>query len=242
MPKDGPALDLASLAFSDELTAPRQDLIAALEKLSTGPVPKALEALGFSAGQADDIGHDGALASSPTAPAASVYTGVLYDRLGFASLRRAASKRAARHVLIASALWGFVTPGDHIPYYRFSMKARLPRIGAPTAFWRLHLAGVMEAAGFDRSGDLVLDMRSAAYSAAWKPKQATLLPVKAFTETGGVRKAVSHMAKATRGEVARAVLEAAALPEDPQAAAGLLEDAGHRVELSNGSLDVIVEG
>jgi hypothetical protein len=38
------------------------------------------------------------------------------------------------------------------------------------------------------------------------------------------------------------VLEAAALPEDPQAAAGLLEDAGHRVELSNGSLDVIVEG
>jgi len=30
-----------------------------------------------------------------------------------------------------------------------------------------------------------LDMRSAAYSSMWKPKQATLLEVRAFTEKDG---------------------------------------------------------
>lgn len=241
VPQDGPSLDLQSLAFAERLTGPRKDLIAALEEVGGGPLPEALRTLGFSPGQAGDVERDAALASAATAPAAEVYTGVLYDRLDFASLGRTASKRARSHVLIASALWGFVRPSDAIPYYRFSMKARLPGIGAPASLWRPHLAAAMESAGLDREGDLILDMRSGAYSAAWKPKGATLLPVKAFTETGGARKAVSHMAKATRGEVARSVLSAAKLPQSPEAVAGLLEGAGHRVELSAGSLDVIVE-
>jgi cytoplasmic iron level regulating protein YaaA (DUF328/UPF0246 family) len=242
VPGDGPALELSDLAFGEHLTPPRQRLIAALEKLGSGPESRALEALGFSAGQAGDIAHDSALATAPAAPAAGIYTGVLYDRLDFPGLSRAASKRTGSQVLIASALWGFVRPSDAIPYYRFSMKARLPGIGAPTSFWRPQLAAAMEASGLDREGALMLDMRSGAYSAAWKPKEATLLPVKAFTETGGTRKAVSHMAKATRGEVARTVLEAGSTPGDPEAVAGLLEAAGYRVELPTGSLDVIVDG
>jgi uncharacterized protein len=83
-------------------------------------------------------------------------------------------------------------------------------------------------------------MRSGAYSAAWKPKQATLVHVRAFSEVKGKRKPVSHMAKATRGEVARALLEAKKAPESPEGAATIAEAAGFTVELTPGFLDVIV--
>ena len=85
-------------------------------------------------------------------------------------------------------------------------------------------------------------MRSGAYAAAWKPKRATLLPVRAFSEVGGERKVVSHMAKAVRGDVARALLKAKKPPADPEAAAAVAEAAGFAVELNAGNLDVIVAG
>jgi len=83
-------------------------------------------------------------------------------------------------------------------------------------------------------------MRSAAYSPFWKPRRATLLSVRAFTEADGERKAVSHMAKAVRGDVARALLQAERAPKNPETAAAIAESAGFRVELSDGTLDVIV--
>jgi cytoplasmic iron level regulating protein YaaA (DUF328/UPF0246 family) len=64
--------------------------------------------------------------------------------------------------------------------------------------------------------------------------------VRAFTEVNGERKVVSHMAKAVRGDVARALLTAKKAPSDPEAAAAIAEAAGFTVELSDGSLDVIV--
>lgn len=129
-----------------------------------------------------------------------------------------------------------VRPEDRIPHYRFSPKTRLDGIGPPATYWRPALAAALP----DEEGDLILDMRSGAYVAAWKPKRATLLAVRAFTESNGERKAVSHMAKAVRGEVARALLEAKKPPTDPTGAAAIAEAAGHSVELGDGSLDVIV--
>ena len=66
--------------------------------------------------------------------------------------------------------------------------------------------------------------------------------MRAFSEVKGKRKPVSHMAKATRGEVARALLEAKKPPESPEAAASITEAAGFTVELTPGFLDVIVRG
>lgn len=175
---------------------------------------------------------DPSLREAPAAPAHEVYTGVLFKRLQLSELPAAARRR----VLIASALWGVVRPDDRIPYYKFPPKTRLEGIGAPNAFWRPALAAALP----DEEGDLVVDMRSGAYAAAWKPKRATLLAVRAFTEEGGRRKAVSHMAKAVRGDVARALLEAKKAPSDPAGAAAIAEAAGFTVELSDGNLDVIV--
>ena len=231
-PAKGAPLDLDSLIYAEQLGPKRVQLLDALEKLAKAPRKAAAKKLGVSAGQADEVGVGATLRSAPAAPAAEVYTGVLYDRLGLTELPAAARKR----VLIASALWGVVRPSDRIPYYRFSAKARLGGIGALAGFWRPALAAALP----DQEGDLVVDMRSGAYSAAWKPKQATLLAVRAFSISGGERVVVSHMAKAVRGDVAKALLEAKKAPTDAQGAADAAAKAGFEVELNGSNLDVIV--
>ncbi|HSS43571.1 MAG TPA: peroxide stress protein YaaA [Solirubrobacterales bacterium] len=175
---------------------------------------------------------DPSLLEAPAAPASEVYSGVLFGRLELAKL----SAKARKRVLIASALWGVVAPDDRIPSYKFPPKTRLKGFEAPNAYWRPALAAALP----DAEGELVVDMRSGAYVPAWKPKRATLLAVRAFTEVDGQRKAVSHMAKAVRGDVARVLLTAMKAPADPESAAAIVEDAGFTVELSGGNLDVIV--
>jgi cytoplasmic iron level regulating protein YaaA (DUF328/UPF0246 family) len=175
---------------------------------------------------------DPALREAPAAPAGEVYTGVLFKRLELPELSAAARKR----VLISSSLWGVVRPDDRIPYYKFPPKTRLKGIGPPNAFWRPALATALP----DKEGQLVVDMRSGAYAAAWKPERATLLAVRAFTEERGQRKAVSHMAKAVRGDLARVLLEARKAPSNPEGAVALVEASGFTVDLAADSLDVIV--
>jgi hypothetical protein len=177
------------------------------------------------------------LRKAPAAPAAEVYTGVLYQRLELAGLGAAARRRAAKRVLIASALWGFVRPTDRIPYYKLPPSTKLDGIGPLAAWWRESLAAAMP----DSAGETIVDMRSGAYVAAWKPTQATLLSVRAFREEKGKRKAVSHMAKAVRGDVARALLLAKREPKTPDEVAAVAAAAGFEVELTPSSLDVIVE-
>lgn len=204
-PESGEPVDLGSLAFAEELSEKRAQLLDAL---------------------------DPQLREAPAAPAAEVYTGVLFKRLELPKL----PVEARRQVLIASALWGFVRPDDRIPYYKLPPKTRLDGIGPPPAFWRPALAEALP----DEEGELIVDMRSGAYAGFWKPQRATLLAVRAFTETDGERKAVSHMAKAVRGDVARVLLQAKKPAEDPASAAAIAESAGFTVELGDGNLDVIV--
>lgn len=231
-PSEGAPVDLDSLAFAAELGERRGRLLDALERLGTISAARALKQLDISKGQAGEIAVDAALRTAPAAPAAEIYTGVLYDHLRLPEL----PARARRQVLIASALWGMLRPEDRIPYYRFSAKARLARIGALSTYWRAALATAMP----DEPGDLVVDMRSAAYAAAWKPRRASLLSVRAFSESGGKRKPVSHMAKAVRGEVAQALLLAKQAPASAEAAAAVAAGAGFEVELDGFNLDVIV--
>lgn len=231
-PSEGEPLDLHSLAFAAELGERRERLLDALERLGTISTARALKQLDISKGQVGEIAVDAALRTAPAAPAGEIYTGVLYDHLRLPRL----PARARRRVLIASALWGVLRPQDRIPYYRFSAKARLARIGPLSPYWREALSAAMP----DEPGGLVVDMRSAAYAAAWKPRRATLLSVRAFSVSGGVRKPVSHMAKAVRGDVARELLLAKQAPADPEAAATIARAAGYEVELSGSNLDVIV--
>jgi uncharacterized protein len=169
---------------------------------------------------------DSSLRSAPAIPAAELYTGVLFAALGLADL-------PWDGVLIASALWGVVRPGDRIPAYRLEMSAKPPGIGALAAYWREPLRKVVPDRG------LVLDLRSGAYAAAWQPRRATYLAVRGFTEApDGQRTVITHMAKRVRGEVARLVLLAGGA-ERPEEVAEIATAGGLRVELSDGRLEVI---
>ncbi len=231
-PARGAPLDLDSLVHAEQLGVKRAALLDALEKLAKGPRGAAVKKLGVSAGQAGEVDVDAALRAAPAAPAAEVYTGVLYDRLGLPKLPATARQR----VLISSALWGVVRPEDRIPYYRFSAKARLGRVGPPAAFWRPALAAALP----DEEGELIIDMRSGAYATAWMPQRASLLAVRAFRISGGKRVPVSHMAKAVRGDVARMLLKPKKAPGDPEGVANVAAQAGFEVELNGSNLDVIV--
>jgi cytoplasmic iron level regulating protein YaaA (DUF328/UPF0246 family) len=223
-PADAPPVDLETLAFP-ALTERRRMLVTRLERLATGPRRRALAALGLSEAQSGELERDADLLGSPAAPAGGIYSGVLYQHLDLPSLPPAARRRAAERLYVASALWGVVSIADRIPAYRLSMGASLPRIPSLARWWRPSLAAALPADAF------VVDLRSAAYAAAWRPARGTVVEVKAFSEAGGVRRPISHMAKAVRGEVARMLVGERRAPGTPEEVAALVEAAGERVAL-----------
>jgi cytoplasmic iron level regulating protein YaaA (DUF328/UPF0246 family) len=227
-PEGGDPVDLDALAVP-VLGPARAKALRALLKLSRGQRKRAVAALGLSPGQAGDVDRNAVLDTAPAAPAAEVYTGVLFQHLDLATLSPAARRRAHERVLVASALWGVVTLEDRIPAYRLSMGARLPSLtkGGLAAWWRPQLTAALP----DEPGSLVVDLRSGTYAAAWRPRAATLVEVKASTADG---RPISHMAKAVRGTVARRVLQARRAPESPEDVAQLAgagDDGVGRVEL-----------
>ena len=219
-------VDLDALAHP-ELNPQRRKLIDKLDALTRINPKRALAALGLSAGQADELAKNADLLNQPAAPAADVYTGVLYQYLDLHSLSKPARKRAAERILIQSALWGVVRLEDRIPAYRLGISASLPRLSPKSlaAWWRPALEKALP------DDDLVVDMRSGGYAAAWKPKNGTLLGVRVFVEENGQRSVVTHMAKATRGDVARILVEAKSNPADPYEVARTVEATGLKCEV-----------
>jgi cytoplasmic iron level regulating protein YaaA (DUF328/UPF0246 family) len=223
-PDGAPPVALDALAFP-QLAPQREALATKLAKLAAGPQKKALAALDISAAQAGELARNADVLAAPAAPAGDIYSGVLYQFLDLPSLKAAESRRAAERLYVASALWGVVSIADRIPAYRLSIGSRLPRIPSLARWWRAPLAKALPRDAF------VVDLRSGAYAAAWRPRDGTVVEVKAFADSGGARKPISHMAKAVRGEVARLLVTAKAPAESPEEVASLVERAGDRVEL-----------
>ncbi|MEV8312742.1 peroxide stress protein YaaA [Streptomyces sp. NPDC059900] len=218
-----PALADARKAVLDELV----DLCVADEE-------KARDILGLSEGLRGEVAKNAELRTAGARPAGEIYTGVLYDALGLATLDAAAKRRAARSLLVFSGLWGAVGITDRIPSYRCSMGVKLPGLGALGAYWRTPMASAMPEAAGD---GLVLDLRSSAYAAAWKPKgevadrTATVRVLHAQMVDGvEKRSVVSHFNKATKGRIVRSLLETGAQPKGPAELVEALRDLGHVVE------------
>jgi cytoplasmic iron level regulating protein YaaA (DUF328/UPF0246 family) len=191
------------------------------------------------------VQRNAVLLDSPTARADAIYTGVLYDALGFDTLSPAARRRATARVAITSALFGIVRPGDRIPAYRLSGDATLPGTGSVAGAWREVLGeAVTEAVG---SG-LLVDLRSGTYAAFWRPSKelaGRVATVRVLHESGGKRSVVSHFNKATKGRIVRALLEDGASPRTPAALAETLTRLGWTVETGEPTakgtqLDVVV--
>jgi cytoplasmic iron level regulating protein YaaA (DUF328/UPF0246 family) len=151
------------------------------------------------------------LRSEPARPAREIYTGVLYQALDLPSLPATAQRR----FVIISAQYGAVRPADRIAAYRRSIDARR---------WRALLEPELRRAA---GRGTILDCRSAAYVAAWRPSGALAertAHVAVVREVDGVRTVVSHDAKRTRGLVARYVAETGESPGTVEQLAALIGD------------------
>ncbi|GLY18719.1 UPF0246 protein [Kineosporia sp. NBRC 101677] len=216
--KRGKPVELAQLSFP-ELADLRKQALEALIEVSARP--DALELLDVGASLADEVARNLTLHTAPTRPAHQVYTGVLYDALSWDSLSPAARRRGNNRVLVISALWGALRPGDRVPSYRLSMDGDLPALGPLARHWRSELPNVLTAAAGKRG--VVVDCRSGPYVAAAPVSSfsddvaARTVAVRVLRETNGKRSVVSHLAKHTRGEVTRYLLEQEADPRTPEA-------------------------
>lgn len=166
-------LSLKALSFSKDLTSARE---IALKK----------------------YGKTGA-----TAKAIDIYTGVLYQSLGWETLSAAAKKRGEKSILIISAVFGVVSPVDKIPTYKAKIEPKI---------WREPLA---EALG-SIDEDLFIDCRSSTYSTVWSPDPKKTVEVRVFQKKSGKLSVITHMSKKYRGELTRLLLVSGKNPKTPQ--------------------------
>lgn len=210
----GRPADPATWSFP-ELSEQRSTVATALAQVSRSPDAPAL--LGVSPNLLDEIARNLDLDTAAATPAREVYTGVLYDALDLESLPSAAKRRATRWVVVVSALYGAARLGDAIAPYRLAMGVDLPGIGPLAKAWRPQLDRVLPAAA---GRGCIVDCRSAAYVSAWVPGPELADRWAAITVPGA-----SHMAKHTRGLVARHLLASGADPRSVPRLVEVLEDA-----------------
>ena len=241
-PRRGKALDPATLS-SPGLTATRERVLDALVSLCSGDPARAAAVLDLPRTQLELVELNGVLRSAPTARADAIYSGVLYDALGPATLSAGARRRATARVRVTSSLFGLVAPSDRIPAYRLSGNAALPGLGTVAGIWRDALGPEIT----DLVGDgLLVDLRSGMYAAFWRPVGLPrVATVRVLHEVAGQRQVVSHFNKATKGRIVRALLEQGANPRTASRLAEALRDLGWTVEVTGGErgnvqLDVVV--
>jgi uncharacterized protein len=218
-PEGGPPLDLDRLSFPS-LTAMRERVIGALA--ATSQRPDALRRLLVGPSLAGDVARNEHLRNLPTRAAVSTYAGQLYDGLDAGSWSSRAEKRAARQLVIVSALWGTLRPTDRIPPYRLNVCARLVGMDRLEPAWRTLLPPILLDAAATRGP--VLDLRSRVYQAVGRPigldDQTATLRIR--TSPSGPAHIGDVIAKRVRGAAASHLLSSGADPEDPLDIADLL--------------------
>lgn len=133
-------------------------------------------------------------------PAHQIYTGVLYQALGFETLSVAAKKRAEKSVVVISALLGAVRLNDVIPTYKKKIK---------TSDWKADVTKALDSL----NSPLIIDARSATYSGVWRPDSSKTVAIRVFQIKDGKRSVITHMSKKYRGEVVRLLLKAPSAPK-----------------------------
>ncbi len=212
---------LDGLSFP-ELTPVRSRILEAL--IETSARADAFERLFERPSMAGWIARNTRLLELPTRPAAEVYTGPLHVALGLASLPALAAQRAERSLVIVSALWGALRPGDRIPAYRMRSWSNLAGLGRVEPLWQDVLPGLFaRLAGPD---GIVFDLRPSTFVALGPTPELADRTVAVHvdqTDGGGVRIG-DVIAKRIRGQAAHDLLASGADPADPDALADILAE------------------
>ena len=172
-PEKGKKLNLSQLLFASELTGIRERVMPASVDVSK------------------------------SRPAHEIYTGVLYQSLGWSTLSQAAQKRGVKSIVIISAVFGVLRITDLIPTYKAKIKAVL---------WQKAITPLLD----ERNDDLIIDCRSSTYSAVWKPDPKKTVAVRVFQIKNGKRSVITHMSKKYRGELTRLLLKQGTSPRTPR--------------------------
>ena len=133
----------------------------------------------------------------------SVYIGVLYQALDWASLSPAAKKRGETALAIISAKYGVVRPSQRIESYKEKIDNKA---------MRLPVAELLDPI---KTG-LIVDCRSSTYKTVWHSPVDITVEVHVSTVVEGVRTVVTHMSKKTRGEITRRLLQSRSVPKTPE--------------------------
>lgn len=242
-PDAGPTFDLSMRPVP--LQAPTAKVLASLRDVCNGDPQRALKTIGLSPRQSEWLEFNAELTDAPTAPAHDIYTGVLYQALDYPSLSRGAKARADRQVWVASALYGMVRLGEQISAYRLSGGTRLPNLPAEADLWQKPIQAVIE----DFAPDVIVDLRSGAYTSLWRPPSAwqdrVIIGKVWQLDRSGRRTSVSHHNKATKGLLTRELVRLSRDIATPRALHGASTRAGAvhgwTVESSPGRLDVVLQ-
>ncbi|WP_089242877.1 peroxide stress protein YaaA [Rhodococcoides kyotonense] len=223
---DGSPLDLDGLSLP-ALNPLRQKLAERLVELADD-VPASRIALGLGPTQDDEIERNTALFTSPTAPALSRYTGVLYDALDARSFTKAGRARAAARLWIGSALFGAVRAYDCVPSYRLSGGSKIPGFGTLRSHWKPELTDALVA----QADGIVVDLRSGTYQQLG-PVPGAITATVLTEKPDGSRSVVSHFNKHHKGLLARALTLTTAEPKDVKGLARVAAKSGLRVEVAS---------
>jgi cytoplasmic iron level regulating protein YaaA (DUF328/UPF0246 family) len=219
-PEHGRPVALDELSFP-ELTPLRARILDAL--IETSARPDAFERLFVRPTLAAQVARNTRLRELPTRPASEVYTGPLHGGLDARSWSTEVAERAERSLVITSALWGALRPGDRIPPYRLRVWANLIGMDRLEPIWRAVL-GDLFAKLAGRAG-VVLDLRSGSYAALGIPTGIGDRTVALRLDySGGGRRMGDVVAKRIRGQAARHVLDSGSHPVEPDALADLLAE------------------
>lgn len=218
-PEVGSPLDLARLSFPS-LNATRERIMDAL--VATSQQPDALRRLHVRPSLADEVARNAHVRDLPTRRAVDTYAGPLYQGLDAESWPSDAKRRAARHLVIVSALWGALRPADRIPPYRLHVCTRPVGMDRLEPIWRTLLPDTLADAAEERGP--VLDLRSPAYQAVGRPSglEDQTVTLRIRPSPGGSAHIGDVIAKRVRGEAASHLLSSEAESGDPLDIADLL--------------------
>jgi len=168
-----------------------QPVLRHLKKLKAADRPRFYGVSGADKARAAH-GLNLAVGEAPVLPAVMRYSGVVYDHVGFETLKGGA--RARQRVAVVSGLFGLVRGTDGLPLYKQPINPWLAR------YWRpINSARLQAIAG----GEPVLDLLSQSYQKALDYPERIVVDFR----VGGGKKAAGHFGKAIKGRFVRFLLE-----------------------------------